>query len=120
MKLVLGKLGEVETKIPKSLATCADFGLLYGQGHPGQLMRLSAAAIAVCLDHAKVLPAYPVTVGDPIAYGHIILDRLFDAGVDYNYIFSKGSELVRDMNVAVYSVGGVDETVNFSSAKEEA
>ena len=81
--LDLGKLGKHEGKIPSSIATCLDFVSIWGSGpNRAQLGRLCAAAIAVSVDHKRILPAYPVLSGDPISYGHKILDRLFDAGRD--------------------------------------
>ena len=78
MLLDLKKLGKHEGKIPSSIATCLDFVSIWGTEGPNRahLGRLCAAAIAVSVDHKRVLPAYPVTSGDPIAYGYKILDRL--------------------------------------------
>jgi hypothetical protein len=116
MQLELKKLGKVEARLPDSLATCLDFVSIWGSDPSrAQLGRLCAATIGVCSDHAKVLPAYPVATGDPIAYGHKIMDRLLDAGVVPAYVYTMGSELLIKMIEELPKEEEVEDKTNFST-----
>jgi len=118
--LDLGKLGKHEGKIPSSIATCLDFVSIWGSSpNRAQLGRICAAAIAVSVDYKRVLPAYPVTSGDPISYGHKILDRLFDAGVTPARVYEMGSSLLIEMMKVIPSEKEVEEKANFLQVGEE-
>jgi len=118
--LDLGKLGKHEGKIPSSIATCLDFVSIWGSSpNRAQLGRICAAAIAVSVDYKRVLPSYPVTSGDPISYGHKILDRLFDAGVTPAKIYEMGSSLLLEMMKVIPSEKEVEEKANFLQVGEE-
>jgi hypothetical protein len=120
MLLDLKKLGQHEGKIPSSIATCLDFVSIYGsQPNRAQLGRLCAAAIAAAVDHKRVLPAYPVTSGDPIAFGYKVLDRLMDAGVTPSKIYEMGSEVLLEMMRVIPSEQEVEEKANFTQEGEE-
>jgi len=113
--LDLKKLGKHEIIMPKSIATCLDFVSIWGSNpNRAQLGRLCAAAIAVCTDHAKCLPAYPITSGDPISFGHKILDRLIDAGVKPAYIYEQGSDILLEMMKQIPTDEKVEEKANFT------
>lgn len=113
--LNLKKLGEHQIIIPTSLATCLDFVMIWGgQPNKAQLCRLCAAAIAVGVDHAKVLPSYPVNTGDPVQFGHKILDRLLEAGVTPSQVYTMGTEVLAEMIKAIPTEDDVEETANFS------
>ena len=120
MLLDLKKLGQHEGKIPSSIATCLDFVSIYGsQPNRAQLGRLCAAAIAAAVDHKRVLPAYPVTSGDPIAFGYKVLDRLMDAGVTPSKIYEMGSEVLLEMMRVIPSEQEVEDRANFTQEGEE-
>jgi hypothetical protein len=120
MLLNLKKLGKHEGKIPSSIATCLDFVSIWGsQPNKAQLGRICAAAIAVSVDYKRVLPAYPISSGDPISYGHKILDRLFDAGVTPAQVYEMGSEVLIEMMRVIPSEQEVEERANFSQEGEE-
>jgi len=115
MKVNLKKIGEHEVVMPKSIAVCLDFVSIWGaEPNRAQLGRLCAAAIAVGVDHAKVLPAYPVTTGDPIKFGHKILDRLLDAGMTPGAIYEQGSNILVEMMKQIPTEQEVEDTANFS------
>lgn len=115
MKVNLKKIGEHEVVMPKSIAVCLDFVSIWGaEPNRAQLGRLCAAAIAVGVDHAKVLPAYPVTTGDPIKFGHKILDRLLDAGMTPGAIYEQGSNILVEMMKQIPTEQEVENTANFS------
>lgn len=115
MKVNLKKIGEHEVVMPKSIAVCLDFVSIWGaEPNRAQLGRLCAAAIAVGVDHAKVLPAYPVTTGDPIKFGHKILDRLLDAGMTPGAIYEQGSNILVEMMKQIPTEKAVEDTANFS------
>jgi len=115
MKVNLKKIGEHEVVMPKSIAVCLDFVSIWGaEPNRAQLGRLCAAAIAVGVDHAKVLPAYPVTTGDPIKFGHKILDRLLDAGMTPGQIYEQGSNILVEMMKQIPTEQEVEDTANFS------
>tara|TARA_R110000822_G_scaffold144811_2_gene283624 strand:+ start:1111 stop:1458 length:348 start_codon:yes stop_codon:yes gene_type:complete len=115
MKLNLKKIGVYDSVLPKSLATCLDFVAIWGSSpNRAQLGRLCAAAISLCVDHEKCLPAYPVLAGDPIGYGHKILDRLLDAGVKPAYIYEVGSNLLVEMMKEIPTEEAIEEKVNFT------
>jgi hypothetical protein len=120
MLLDLKKLGKHEGKIPSSIATCLDFVSIWGANpNRAQLGRLCAAAIAVSVDHKRVLPAYPITSGDPIAFGYKILDRLLDAGVTPAKVYEMGSEVLLEMMRVIPSEQEVEERANFTQEGEE-
>ena len=120
MLLDLGKLGKHEGEIPKSIATCLDFVAIWGsEPNRAQLGRLCAAAIAVSVDHKRVLPAYPLGNGDPIAFGYKILDRLLEAGVTPGKVYEMGSAVLVEMMKVIPSEKEVEERANFSQVGEE-
>jgi len=115
MKLNLRKLGEHEVHTPKSLATCVDFVSIWGsEPNRAQLGRLCAAAIAVGVDHARILPAYKIASGDPILFVHKIMDRLLDSGVPLSEIYDMGSQVLVMMMQAIPTEQEVENTANFS------
>jgi hypothetical protein len=115
MEINLRKLGKHEAKIPTSLATCVDFVSIWGsEPNRAQLGRLCAAAIAVSVDHAKVLPKYKIQTGDPIEFGHKIMDRLLEAGVPLASVYQYGSEILVNFMKVIPSEDSVEENVNFS------
>lgn len=112
--LDLKKLGKHEGKIPSSIATCLDFVSIWGSDpNRAQLGRLCAAAIAVSVDHARILPAYPVASGDPIAYGYKILERLLENGVTPARVYEMGSSLLVEMIKVIPSEKEVEDKANF-------
>ncbi len=114
MKVDLKKLGEHEVVLPKSIAVCLDFVSIWGsEPNRAQLGRLCAAAIAVVVDHAKCLPAYPVATGDPITFGFRCLDRMLDAGMTPAQIYSIGSTVLVEMGKVIPTEDEVEETANF-------
>lgn len=116
MEINLKKLG-VHTPIkPKSMATCSDFVMIWGSGgiNQAQNLRLSAAAIAVCLDGSRVLPAYNIRTGDPVEFGHKILDRLLEAGLTFVEIISSGSQCLALMVQGIDFLNEVEEKENFT------
>ncbi len=115
----LGKLGTHETRIPNSIATCLDFVSIWGSDpNRAQLGRLCASAIAVAVDHARILPAYPVHSGDPVKFGHKILDRLLDAGVSPGQVYDMGSEILLEMMRQIPTEREVEEVANFTPPEE--
>ena len=115
MKLNLRKLGEHPFQAPKSLATCVDFSSIWGsEPNRAQLGRLCAAAIAVGVDQARILPAYKIASGDPILFGHKIMDRLLDAGVPLSDIYDMGSQVLLEMMKSIPTEDDVENTANFS------
>ena len=115
MKVNLKNLGEHDVVLPKSLAVCLDFVSIWGsEPNRAQLGRLCAAAIAVGVDHSKVLPAYPVASGDPITFGFKILDRLLSAGMTPGSIYEQGSQVLVQMMQAIPKEEEVENTANFS------
>lgn len=120
MLFYLGKLGTHEGKIPTSIATCLDFVAIWGSDpNRAQLGRLCAAAIAVSVDHKRVLPAYNLSSGDPIAYGHKVLDRLLDAGVTPGKVYEMGSEALLEMMKVIPSEKEVEDRANFTQEGED-
>jgi hypothetical protein len=120
MEIDLKKLGVHVAEMPKSMATSLDFVSIWGaEPNRAQLGRLCAAVIAVCVDHARVLPAYPVATGDPIAFGHKCLDRLLGAGVGAGDIYEMGSTLLIKMLEEIPKEEAVEEQANFTSPPEE-
>jgi len=115
MKVNLKKLGEHEVVLPKSIAVCLDFVSIWGsEPNRAQLGRLCAAAIAVGVDHAKCLPAYPIATGDPITFGFKCLDRLLDAGMTPGSIYEQGSAVLAEMMKNIPTEKDVEDTANFS------
>lgn len=115
MELNLRKLGNHKIHTPKSLATCVDFVSIWGSDpNRAQLGRLCAAAIAVGVDHAKILPAYKIASGDPILFGHKIMDRLLEAGVPLSDVYEMGSQVLLEMMKAIPTEEDVENTANFS------
>lgn len=120
MEITLGKLGSAEPKAPKSLATCSDFSMLWGANlDPSQLLRLCASAIAVCLDHKYILPKYPAIKGNPIEFGHKVLERLLDNGITPTLIYQHGGLCLGLMQKCMMPLYEADESVNFTSQKED-
>jgi len=120
MQINLKKLG-IHTPIkPRSMATCSDFVMIWGSGgiNQAQNLRLSAAAIAVCLDGSRVLPAYNINTGDPIQFGHKVLDRLFEAGLSFSDIVGAGSHCLGMMVQGIDFLNEVDEKENFIDQTE--
>lgn len=116
MEINLKKLGVHVAQMPKSMATSLDFVSIWGaEPNRAQLGRLCAAVIAVCVDHARVLPSYPVATGDPIAFGHKCLDRLLEAGVGAGDIYEIGSQLLVEMIKEIPSEREVEDLANFTS-----
>lgn len=119
MKIILGKLGEVEAKIPESLATCMDFSMIWGSDlDRSQQSRLCASAISLCTNHKK-LPFYNEMGGEPLKAGHKILDRLLEHKVPPQEIFRIGGDLLVAMSKRLDFTEEVDQTENFISQKEE-
>jgi hypothetical protein len=115
MKINLNKLGEHEIQVPSSLATCLDFISIWGsEPNRAQLGRLCASAIAVGIDHSKVLPSYPVTTGDPVKFGHKIMDRLLESGVTPGQVYEYGTMVLMEMMKAIPSEQEVEDQANFS------
>ena len=121
MKINLKKLGIHDPVKPKSMATCSDFVMIWGSGgiNQAQSLRLSAAAIAVCLDGSRVLPAYNIKTGDPIEFGHKVLDRLFAAGLTFSEVASFGSHCLALMVQGIDFLNEVEEKENFTGPTEE-
>jgi hypothetical protein len=114
MKVDLKKLGEHEVVLPKSIAVCLDFVSIWGsEPNRAQLGRLCAAAIAVGVNHAKCLPAYPVASGDPITFGFKCLDRMLDAGMTPAQIYQQGSAVLVEMGTMIPTEDEVEDTANF-------
>ncbi len=119
MEINLKKLGVHVVQMPKSMATSLDFVSIWGsEPNRAQLGRICAAVIAVCVDHARVLPSYPVATGDPIAFGHKCLDRLLGAGVGAGEIYAIGSQLLIEMLKEIPSEEAVEEQANFTNPPE--
>lgn len=115
MKINLNKLGEHEIQVPSSLATCLDFISIWGsEPNRAQLGRLCASAVAVAVDHAKVLPAYKVSTGDPIQFGHKCMDRLLEAGVTPGQVYEYGTQVLTEMWKAIPTEQEVEDQANFS------
>lgn len=113
--LDLKKLGKHNIVAPSSMATCWDFISIWGSDpNRAQLARLCAGAIGVCVDHAKCLPAYRVLDGDPIAYGHAIMDRLLSNGVLPGEVYNMGVECLIEMTKQIPTQEQVEETANFT------
>lgn len=113
----LKKLGNHELITPNSLATCLDFVSLWGaEPNRAQLGRLCAAAVGCCVDHASILPKYPVASGDPLAYGHKIMDRLLKAGVAPSDIYELGSRCLLEMAQKLPTEDEVEAQANFMQA----
>ena len=114
MKVDLKKLGEHEIVLPKSIAVCLDFVSIWGsEPNRAQLGRLCAAAIAVGVNHAKCLPAYPVATGDPITFGFKCLERMLDAGMTPGSIYEQGSAVLVEMGAMIPTEEEVEDTANF-------
>lgn len=114
-KINLKKLGEHEIQVPSSLATCLDFVSVWGSNpNKAQLGRICASAIAVGVDHAKVLPAYPVTTGDPVRFGHKVLDRLLEAGMTPGNVYESGTLVLVEMLKLIPTEQEVEDQANFS------
>ena len=117
--LDLSKLGQHQLVVPESMATCWDFIAIWSNDpNRAQLARLCAGAIGVCVDHAKVLPAYRVADGDPIAYGHTIMDRLMANGVTPGAIYELGVQCIVEMTRKIPTQQQVEETANFTHPPE--
>ena len=115
MEIDLKKLGQHTTQTPNSLALCLDFISIWGSDpNRAQLGRLCAAAIGVCVDHAKCLPAYKTATGDPINYGFKIMDRLLQNNVSPGYVYEIGSKLLTEMMEKIPTDREVEETANFT------
>jgi len=120
MELDLKKLGKHESRLPSSIATCLDFvSIWFSEPNRAQLGRLCAAAIALSVDHARILPAYPIASGDPIAYGHKILDRLLSNGVPPSAVYEMGSAVLIEMMQVIPTEESVEERANFTHPPEE-
>lgn len=114
MKVDLKKLGEHEVVLPKSIAVSLDFVSIWGsEPNRAQLGRLCAAAIAVGVNHAKCLPAYPVATGDPITFGFKCLERMLDAGMTPGSIYEQGSAVLVEMMKTIPTEEEVEATANF-------
>ena len=121
MKINLKTLGIHDPVKPKSMATCSDFVMIWGSGgiNQAQNLRLSAAAIAVCLNASRVLPAYNIKTGDPIEFGHKVLDRLFEAGLNFSDIVTFGSHCLALMVQGIDFLNEVEEKENFTAQTGE-
>ena len=107
-------LGVHEPVMPNSLATCLDFVSVWGSTlNRAQLGRLCAAAIGVCVDHAKVLPAYKINTADPLSYGHKIMERLLESGVSPGEIYEVGAGLLLEMAHKLPTEDEVETESNF-------
>ena len=118
MFIKIGKLGgEQELKTP-SLATCFEFISLWSTSSDTALTaRLCAGGIGVCLDHLAKLPKYKPAIHKPSDYGHIILDRLLNAGVYPAEIFEEGTKCLSFMATKIPTQEAVEDKINFSNAQ---
>ena len=115
MKINLKKLGEHEIILPKSVAISLDFVSIWGSDlNRAQLGRLCAGAIAVAVDHAKCLPAYPIHTGDPIKFGFKVMERLLEAGCTPADIYDIGTQILLEMVKIIPSEEQVENQTNFS------
>jgi len=120
MQIDLKKYGKFEMKTPGSVATCLDYVMIWG-GDPNraQLCRLYASAIALCTGCLS-LPKYNVSTGDPIAHGHVCLDRLVsEAKLNIGEIAEAGLICLGAMMQATAVFNEVTEKENFSSASAD-
>ena len=116
MQVDLNKYGKHEIAAPKSVATCLDYVMIWG-GAPNkaQLCRLYASAIAICTGCIS-LPKYNVATGDPIAHGHLCLDRLVtEAKLDIGQIAEAGVLCLGVMMQQTAVFNEVEEKENFTS-----
>lgn len=120
MEINLKKLGIVEATAPDSYATCADFIMIWGASSSNRaiLLRLCAAAIAVCTEKKRHLPSYDVMTGNPVGYGHTIVDRLNSYGLLSHEILELGIPLLNLMLEKVTFTQEVSEKVNFTAPNE--
>lgn len=116
MQVNLNKFGTFDIVAPKSVATCLDYVMIWG-GDPNraQLCRLYASAIANCTSCLS-LPKYNVATGDPIAHGHVCLERLItEAKIDIGQIAEAGVLCLGLMMQQTAVFNEVEEKENFSS-----
>jgi hypothetical protein len=120
MILDLKKLGQTEVAKPDSLATCLDFVSIWASDPNRAILgRICAGAIGVCATF-KRLPSYKVTSGDPVGYGHQIMDRLLEAGIPPSYIYDRGAQCLMMMANGIPVAQEVETTADFLAPPEEA
>ncbi len=116
MQIDLKKYGKFDLNAPASVATCLDYVMIWG-GSPNkaQLVRLYASAIAICTGCIS-LPRYNVATGDPIAHGHLCLERLItEAKLDIADIADIGISCLGLMMQQTAVFNEVEERENFTS-----
>ncbi len=119
MKLKI-KNRDVELTLPESLATCMDFVGTYKEEMPtAHFARLMAASIGVCTPPGNGLPAYNLSIADPISYGHGCLDALFSGGVKMNQVYKVGQKMLNTMAANIPTEEELEEAENFSEEIEE-
>ncbi len=115
IQLNLKKLGQHEARLPNSIAVCLDFIAIWGSDiNRAQLAHLCSAAIAVGLDHAKCLPAYPVQSGDPVKFGFKVMERLLEAGCTPSDIYDGGTQILTAMLGMIPTEEQVNTQANFT------
>ena len=116
---VYGK--DLEAQLPKSLATCLELSLVWGNvsDDHAQLCRLCAAVIGICTDHLAILPHYNPQRDRILNYGHKVLDRLLEKNSDVSLMFSDGTKLLTAITQKVPKQKEVNETKDFLASAEE-
>lgn len=119
MVINLKSYGECTASAPASLATCLDFVSIWGADpNRAQLGRLCAGAI-VCCSNTTSLPSYPMTEGDPIAWGGKMLDRLLALGISISQIYEDGAQCLLLMAQALPSEDEVEAKADFLAKNQQ-
>lgn len=118
--LDLGKLGKYEIVAPTSMAIALDFVSVWGSEPTRAVLgRVCAGAIGVCVDHAKILPAYKPLEGDVIGYGYTIMDRLLANGITPGQIYTMGTQCLLALSDRIPTEKQVEDTANFTQPRAE-
>lgn len=119
MQYQLGKLGETGVARPTSLATCLDFVSIWAsEPNRAVLGRICAGAIGVC-SQSNRLPSYRPANGDPVGYGHVIMERLLEANVSPSEIYEIGAKCLTMMASAIPTKNEVETTADFLPQTED-
>ena len=114
-KINLKRLGVFEIVPPNSIAVCYDFLTIWARAPDrARLLRLCAAAVAVCLEKEKLFLPYPFAKADPIAFGFAVVEKLHRAGMNTADIYENGSLCLSIIANEILAEDEVAEAANFT------
>lgn len=119
----LGKLGTVQCVQPASFSVVSDLCAEWNEtATRAKLARLCAAAIGVCWDRKandKKPPIYDTTAADPIGYGGVVLDWLYQQGAPMSAVYEGGGVLMSHLFGTIPTEAEVVQAENFTEPEPE-